>query len=41
MKLKGLSYYSGKIGDLFTDLSKQTTALYIADSILVIIKRTT
>jgi hypothetical protein len=34
----GHSHYSGKTGELFTDLSTLTTALQIADSIIVRIK---
>lgn len=35
MKPAGHSHYSGKTGELFTDLSSLTTALQIADSIVV------
>jgi hypothetical protein len=35
MKPAGHSHYSGKTGELFTDLSNLTTALHIADSIIV------
>jgi hypothetical protein len=35
MKPIGHSHYSGKTGELFPDLSTLTTALYIADSIIV------
>lgn len=35
MKPAGHSHYSGKTGELFTDLSTITTALHIADSIVV------
>jgi hypothetical protein len=38
MKAIGHSHYSGKTGELFTDLSTLTTALAIADSITVRIK---
>lgn len=38
MTLAGHSHYSGKTGELFTDLSTLTTALHIADSIQVRIK---
>jgi hypothetical protein len=38
MKPIGHSHYSGKTGELFTDLSTITTALQIADSIIVRIK---
>ncbi|MCU0408949.1 MAG: DUF2271 domain-containing protein [Bacteroidales bacterium] len=38
MKLAGHSHYSGKTGELFTDLSTLTTALQIADSIIVSIR---
>lgn len=38
MKPVGHSHYSGKTGELFTDLSTLTTALHIADSIVVRIK---
>ena len=38
MKPVGHSHYSGKTGELFTDLSTLTTALTIADSIIVRIK---
>jgi hypothetical protein len=38
MKPVGHSHYSGKTGELFTDLSTITTALHIADSIIVRIK---
>lgn len=38
MKPVGHSHYSGKTGELFTDLSTLTTAMQIADSILVRIK---
>ena len=38
MKPVGHSHYSGKTGELFTDLSTITTALNIADSIIVRIK---
>lgn len=38
MKPVGHSHYSGKTGELFTDLSTLTTALEIADSIIVRIK---
>ncbi len=38
MKPAGHSHYSGKTGELFTDLSTLTTALQIADSIIVRIK---
>jgi hypothetical protein len=38
MKPVGHSHYSGKTGDLFTDISTLTTALHIADSIIVRIK---
>jgi len=39
MKLIGHSHYSGITGELFTDLSTITTALYIADSVIVRIKQ--
>jgi hypothetical protein len=39
MKMAGHSHYSGKTGELFTDLSTLTTALHIADSVLVKIDR--
>jgi len=39
MKAIGHSHYSGKTGELFPDLSTITTALQIADSIIVRIKR--
>ena len=35
MKAVGHSHYSGKTGELFPDLSTLTTALQIADSIIV------
>jgi hypothetical protein len=35
MKVIGHSHYSGKTGELFTDLTTLTTALHIADSIIV------
>jgi hypothetical protein len=38
MKLIGHSHYSGNTDELFTDLSTLTTALHIADSIIVRIK---
>ncbi len=38
MKAIGHGHYSGKTGELFTDLSTLTTALGIADSIIVRIK---
>jgi hypothetical protein len=38
MKPIGHSHYSGKTGELFPDLSTLTTALYIADSIIVRVK---
>jgi len=38
MKPVGHSHYSGKTGELFTDLSTITTALNIADSIIVRIR---
>jgi len=38
MKPVGHSHYSGKTGELFTDLSTLTTALQIADSVVVRIK---
>ena len=38
MKPFGHSHYSGKTGELFTDLSTLTTALQIADSIIVRVK---
>jgi hypothetical protein len=38
MKPIGHSHYSGKTGELFTDLSTFTTALQIADSIVVRIR---
>jgi hypothetical protein len=38
MKLIGYSHYSGITGELFTDLSTFTTALSIADSVIVRIK---
>jgi hypothetical protein len=38
MKPVGHSHYSGKTGELFTDLSTITTALHIADSIVVKVK---
>ncbi|MDX9725090.1 MAG: hypothetical protein RBT38_01795 [Bacteroidales bacterium] len=38
MKPAGHSHYSGKTGELFTDLSSLTTALKIADSIVVRVK---
>jgi hypothetical protein len=38
MKPIGHSHYSGKTGELFTDLSTLTTALHIADSIVVRLK---
>ena len=38
MKPAGHSHYSGKTGELFTDLSTLTTAMHIADSVVVIIK---
>jgi len=38
MKPVGHSHYSGKTGELFTDLSTLTTALHIADSIIVRVK---
>ena len=38
MKAIGHSHYSGKTGELFTDLSTLTTALHIADSIIVRVK---
>jgi hypothetical protein len=39
MKPIGHSHYSGKTGELFTDLSTLTTALYIADSIIIRVKK--
>ncbi len=39
MRPVGHSHYSGKSGELFTDLSTLTTALTIADSIIVSIER--
>lgn len=39
MKPVGHSHYSGKTGELFTDLTTLTTALTIADSIIVRVKR--
>jgi len=39
MKPVGHSHYSGKTGELFPDLTTLTTALTIADSIIVRIKR--
>ena len=38
MKPVGHSHYSGKTGELFTDLTTLTTALQIADSIIVKVK---
>ncbi len=38
MKPVGHSHYSGKTGELFTDLSSLTTALNISDSIVVRVK---
>jgi len=38
MKPVGHSHYSGKTGELFTDLSTLTTALHIADSVMVRVK---
>jgi hypothetical protein len=38
MKIIGHSHYSGKTGELFADLSTLTTALNIADSIVVTVK---
>lgn len=38
MKPIGHSHYSGKTGDLFEDISTLTTALHIADSIIVKIR---
>jgi hypothetical protein len=38
MKPVGHSHYSGKTGELFTDISTLTTALNIADSIIVKVK---
>lgn len=38
MKPVGHSHYSGKSGELFTDLSTITSALYIADKIFVTVK---
>ena len=38
MKPIGHSHYSGKTGELFPDLNTITTALHIADSIVVIVK---
>jgi hypothetical protein len=38
MKPAGHSHYSGLTGELFTDLSTLTTALHIADSVIVKIK---
>ena len=38
MKTIGHSHYSGKSGELFSDLSTLTTALHIADSIIVRVK---
>lgn len=38
MKPVGHSHYSGRSGDLFPDLSTLTTALHIADSIVITIK---
>ncbi len=35
----GHSHYSGKTGELFSDLSTLTTALHIADSIIIKVKR--
>lgn len=39
MKPIGHSHYSGETGELFTDLRTLTTALHIADSIKVTVKR--
>jgi hypothetical protein len=39
MKPVGHSHYSGKTGELFPDLSTITTALHIADSIVVKVKK--
>ena len=38
MKPVGHSHYSGKTGELFTDLSTITTALHIAEQITVVVK---
>lgn len=38
LKPVGHSHYSGKTGELFTDLSTITTALHIADSVIVKVK---
>jgi len=38
MKPVGHSHYSGKSGELFTDLSTITTALYIAEKVTVTVK---
>jgi hypothetical protein len=38
MKPVGHSHYSGKTGELFTDLSTLTSALYIADKVIVSVK---
>lgn len=38
MKPIGHSHYSGNTGELFTDLSSITTALYIAEQISVVVK---
>lgn len=38
MKPIGHSHHSGKTGDLFTDLSSITTALHIADKLVVTVK---
>ncbi len=38
MKLLGHSHYSGKSGELFTDLSTITSALYIADKVMITVK---
>jgi hypothetical protein len=38
MKPVGHSHYSGKSGELFPDLSTITSALYIADKIIVMVK---
>lgn len=38
MKPLGHSHYSGKSGELFTDLSTITSALYIADKVMVTVR---
>jgi len=38
MKPVGHSHYSGKTGELFPDLSTITSALYIADKVIVMVK---